>query len=485
MDVDKKMDQILEQVPDYQYFFTASEMDQRSFDLAKRFQDVVSVEKIGESRDKKPLYCLKIGKGSKTALLYGTPHPNEPIGSMMLDALSEILAANDELRESMDYTWYMIKSSDIDGLEKNAGWLKGPFTITNYQTHFFRPAFDQQVEWSFPVKYKNYEFNAPIPETQSIMRLIERVKPDFIYSLHNAGFGGAYWYMTDGEEELYKKMHQAALKQQIPLSLGEPEEPFCQRYADAIYQMTGLKARYDYYEEFLPNGNPEELLSGGCCSVEYAKEHVVPQVRMLVTEVPYYSNPVIASTKVTDIKRRDAVRVGYKLYLDDLKFAQSIYEQISNLFSIKNQFYLAVKEKLASIDSIEAGLKKLEMDTKDDPFATESQVFSSQQNMRFYSNLSLVLLRRACEEELQASVKGQTIFAGDVPEPANDFAEMSADKKMLLEAARDKVLTRERANLQDMEEHIEYEAIPIANLVKLQLECGLLYAQYVHDKSSR
>lgn len=461
--IEEYMDQILGQVPEYQYFFTASEMDQRSFDLEKRFPEIVSVEKIGDSRNGKPLYCLKIGEGSKTAVLYGTPHPNEPIGSMMLDALSEILAANDELRESMDYTWYMIKSSDIDGLEKNEGWLKGPFTITNYQTHFFRPAFEQQVEWSFPIKYKNYEFDAPIPETQSIMRLIERVKPDFIYSLHNAGFGGAYWYMTDGNEALYEKMHQAAQRQQIPLSLGEPEEPFCERYADAIYQMTGLKARYDYYEEFLPNGKPEESLSGGCCSVEYAKEYVVPDVRMLVTEVPYYSNPVIASTRLTSVKRRDAVKAGYELYLEDLKFVQSAYEQVKELFAAENQFHLAVKERLSSINSLEAGLQKLEADTKEDPFATESQVFSSGQNMKFYSNLSLVLFRRACEEELQREQENKK--------------ECSA----LLIAVRDKVWAREQANLEYMEKHIEYETIPIANLVKLQLECGLLYAQYIQD----
>lgn len=455
-----EMEKILNQVPEYSCFYTATEMDQRSFDLAKRFPEVVSVERIGSSRNEKPIYCLKIGHGKKTALMYGTPHPNEPVGSMMLDALSEILASNDELREKLDYTWYLIKSSDVDGLEKNEGWLKGPFTITNYQEHFFRPAFDQQVEWSFPITYKNYTFAEPIPETQCIMQLIQKVKPDFIYSLHNAGFGGAYWYMTDGNEELYDRMHQAAKKQQIPLSLGEPEEPFCERYADAIYQMTGLRDRYDYYETYIPDGHPEAFLNGGCCSAEYTQEHVNPEVKMLVTEVPYYSNAVIASKKMTDIRRRDAVKKGYEIYLGDLRFVQSVYQKVESFFAPKNQFYLAVKEKMGMLGSLEAGLNKLDADTKENPFATESQAFSNHYNMKFYSNLSLVLLRRACEEELNKK----------------EFFE--EQKERLLEA-RDQIWEREKTNLKQMEEEIEYEVIPVSNLVKLQLECGLIYAQYV------
>ncbi|MFR9256203.1 MAG: hypothetical protein ACLVJ6_12280 [Merdibacter sp.] len=95
---------------------------------------------------------------------YGTPHPNEPIGSMMLDAFTRILAEDPALRAALDYTWYIIKSSDVDGMAKNEGWFKGPFTISQYQHNFFRPAFDQQVEWSFPIDYKQYHFMRPRPK---------------------------------------------------------------------------------------------------------------------------------------------------------------------------------------------------------------------------------------------------------------------------------------------------------------------------------
>ena len=174
------MESILRRVPDYQEFFTVNEMNERSFALAKEHPEAVTLFEAGRSKLGQPIYCLKIGEGSKNALLYGTPHPNEPIGSMMLDAFTRILAEDPALRAALDYTWYIIKSSDVDGMAKNEGWFKGPFTISQYQHNFFRPAFDQQVEWSFPIDYKQYHFNAPTPETQCIMRLIDEVRPVFI-----------------------------------------------------------------------------------------------------------------------------------------------------------------------------------------------------------------------------------------------------------------------------------------------------------------
>ncbi len=44
---------------------------------------------------------------------------------MMLEYLSEKLASDDEFRKSFDYTWYLIKSIDIDGTKLNENWFKG------------------------------------------------------------------------------------------------------------------------------------------------------------------------------------------------------------------------------------------------------------------------------------------------------------------------------------------------------------------------
>src|SRR2546427_2940685 len=41
------------------------------------------------------------------------------------------------------------------------------------------------------------------PETAVLMRVMERVRPAFFYSLHNAGFCGVYFYVSRDRPELY------------------------------------------------------------------------------------------------------------------------------------------------------------------------------------------------------------------------------------------------------------------------------------------
>ena len=229
------LEDILEQIPDYKEFYTVDELDERTKKLAEKYPECVTVKELGKSKCGRSIYCLKIGSGSKNALLYGAPHPNEPVGTMMLDALSQILAENMSFREVMDYTWYIVKVSDVDGLCLNEGWFKGPHTITHYQHHFFRPSFAQQVEWSFPIDYKNYHFHQPTPETRCLMQLIEEIRPEFVYSLHNSGFGGCYWYLSKGTEELYRKIQKIPGKYEVPLRLGEAEMPYCKQFADAVF----------------------------------------------------------------------------------------------------------------------------------------------------------------------------------------------------------------------------------------------------------
>lgn len=449
---------ILEKVPDYQQFYDTDELNEQSFRLAREYPELVEIKEIGHSKMGKPIYCLKIGNGDKTALAYGTPHPNEPIGSMMLDALCNILVGDPELLQELGFTWYIIKSSDIDGLDRNKGWLKGPYTITNYQRNFFRPAFYQQVEWSFPVQYKKYQFDQPVLETRCIMELMERIRPDFIYSLHNSGFGGAYWYITDGDPELFSSLQEAAKKQRIPLNLGEPETPYGERFADAVFQMTGFRDRYDYLEQNLPDHNAEDVVNGGSCSFEYARRYN-PDVRMLVSEVPYFSNPLVSDTSLSDVKRKDALIEGYQIYLEDLDVLKLIDKELGDLFSADNQFFMAAKERMEMSEAVRANLHAIENSDQYDVAATKSQLFDNVNTMKFYSNLSLVLFRRACEEELEQNLSRE-----------------QADK---IRKAKEKAEIRETENLAWMEQSIDYDVIPIRNLVKVQLESGLLYAQYI------
>ena len=187
---------LIDTIPDYKGFFTVDEMDNSSKRLAEQYPECVSITEIGKSGSGNPLYCLKIGHGERNALFLGCPHPNEPIGAALLEHFTWSLAANKELQDELGYTCYVVKAWDCDGVRLNEKWLKGPFTITNYSRTFYRPAGFKQVDWTFPIDYKELHFNNAIPETRAVMRLIDEIRPSFIYSLHNAGFGGVYWYIS-------------------------------------------------------------------------------------------------------------------------------------------------------------------------------------------------------------------------------------------------------------------------------------------------
>ena len=80
---------LLENIPDYQSFLTVDELDESSRALAEHYPDAVSLFEMGRTKDGHPLLCLKIGDGPQNALMFGCPHPNEPIGTMMLEYFTE------------------------------------------------------------------------------------------------------------------------------------------------------------------------------------------------------------------------------------------------------------------------------------------------------------------------------------------------------------------------------------------------------------
>ena len=171
---------VIENIPDYQEFLTVAELDASSKELASCYPGQVELFSIGTSRAGHPILCLKIGNGPKHALMFACPHPNEPIGAMTVEYFSRVLAEHPEFTKETGYTWYLIKCVDPDGTKRNEGWFKGPFTLRNYAEHYYRPAMNEQVEWTFPIDYKKLHFHAPIPETQALMKLIDEVRPEFM-----------------------------------------------------------------------------------------------------------------------------------------------------------------------------------------------------------------------------------------------------------------------------------------------------------------
>jgi hypothetical protein len=458
---------LLDAIPDYQVFPTVAEMDESSRRLAAEYPGIVSIFEIGKTREQHPLYCLKIGEGTQNALIFGLPHPNEPIGVMLMEYFTRALAEDAELRRELGYTWYVVKAWDADGARLNEQWFKGPFTVSHYIRNFYRPAGHEQVDWTFPVDYKELHFHDSIPETRAMMGLIDKIKPRFIYSLHNAGFGGVYWYMTRPLTELFERLHAIPPKYRTPMHLGEPESPACLEYAKAIYAGLGITSEYDYMEKYGSMDMKEfaRTLRCGDCSASYAGQKY--NSFTLLTELPYFYDPRIEDQSPSDMSRGEAVLQKTREGLEVSAKQRAILALSRSYLSVDNHFMLAV-EAFTSLsgDTAEAVKKMVASDPEYARPATVAEKFDNLLVTKFYHTLVFGLLRRANESEL-ARMKA----AG----------EADAEKQGALERAAARAGEALEEMLGYLEENLHYRVVPIKNLVGIQLESGLLVAEYLKE----
>lgn len=449
---------VLADVPDYDTFLTVDEMDASTYALGESHPECVDVFKAGRSRAGHSILCIKIGNGPKNALAFGCPHPNEPIGSMTLEYLSRRLTEDSALREELGFTWYIIKCIDPDGTRLNESWFKGPFSLSEYTRNFFRPASPQQVEWTFPIDYKDLHFHEPLPETQTLMGLIERLKPEFMYSLHNAGFGGVYYYISDPAPDLYEPFHQLAVDAGLPLSLGEPEVPYAITFHPAIYKMLGAEASYDYYEKFT-SLDPARAITSGASSAEYARHFAEPFT--LVCELPYFYDARVDDQSSAGMSRREAVLEGAETEQAFYDRLNSLYLPVKPLLTVDSPFRKTVDNFIAiGISGLQAkkawaaGTDELSED------ATVAEWFDNLVVSRFYRGLLLgVFVRMLAEELAEGAEPRSTEFASAMTQAV---------------AFRDEWLVALEADL-------DYKVIPIRSLVSVQLGAALLAAQHVRD----
>lgn len=453
---------IITNVPDYKAFLTVDELDASARKLANEFPEAVTVFEAGRSRMGHSILCMKIGNGPKNALCVACPHPNEPIGAMTLEYFSLILAENDDLREELGYTWYMIKCIDPDGVRLNEKWFKGPFNVYNYIKNYYRPIGFEQVEWTFPIDYKELNFHNPLPETEALMALIQELKPAFLYSLHNAGFGGAYWYLTHDLPELYDDLRNSALKQGIPLNLGEPEEPFITKFSPAVFKNMTIGEAYDFIEKF--SGEKPNINNGTSCS-DYASS--ITDCVTLLPELPYFFDSRIEDLRNSEISRKEAILQNIKQSMDHFSRLDQLLAEVRPYISEQNPFVKLAEEAIQHIkEGSEAKIKWAESNPEFEKTASVAEVFDNLQAAKFYNGLYLGLTVRTLEFEIERQKR-----QGNRDDRAIKILVETFEKG-------EKIL---KEYCECLERELNYSVIPIQKLVRVQLESGLIVADYIRE----
>jgi len=443
---------VLAEVPSYKNFYTVDELEASSQELVHKYPLKTKLLKIGRSRKGEEIRALKIGCGKNAALLFGFPHPDEPIGSMMLEYLSWRLCETKTL-DRLDYTWYIVKCADPDGTRLNEGWFKGPFTPLNLALKDYYPPIHQSVEWTFPVRYKTLIWTKPMPETRALMRIIGEVKPQFMASLHNSGFGGVYYFVTSACRPLYKRFHDLVKNQGLPLHLGEPELPFMTKLAPAIFKADPISSYFDYLSKHT-NENPAKAIKTGASSDEYARK--VAGTFTLTCETPFFTDSSIGNGSKSDISRRGAILEGARILEDCYQFLKKEYPLVE--MSSKSR-----KQRRVFIDRVESSLNDLRIQVQAQKDWAMTEHDSDE--------------RATIAEKVDSCVLQKLNAMGHL---GWLYRYVNGTNNSRIENA---VLARIKELNREVERQLTWQVIPIRTLVRTQLGSVLLTAEYIQNKS--
>lgn len=386
-DPDKLFRSVADAMPDYADFLTVDELQSALEALRAKHPVEVRLRVVGTSAGGQPITECVIGHGRRHALLFGFPHPNEPIGSMMLHYLTQALATNATLRDHFDFTWHIVLCADPDKARLNEGWFKGPGSVTKYARHYYRPPSYQQVEWTFPVSYKKYTFATPSPEAKALMAIIDENRIEFSFGLHNSGFGGVYYYWSHDLPALYPTLYGHIARLGLPLHLGAPEVPWGVKLDDkAMFRMIYFTDEYDYMERYSPTP-PERLLNSGASSDDYVRDRY--QTLTVNCELPYFFDPRIEDTRPGTLTRRAATLESLAEQRSRTADLRRRFARVAPRLTAGSPFVDAIRETLRTAeDSMAAEEKMARTDAQFARVATVAEQWDTLTLRRFHALLT-------------------------------------------------------------------------------------------------
>jgi hypothetical protein len=297
-------------------------------------------------------------------------------------------------------------------------------------------------------------------ETRALMALIEQVRPDFMYSLHNSGFGGVYFYIWEAAPPLYEPFHKLVESQGLPLHLGEPEMPYEIEYASAIYKDSSITAEYDYLEEHTST-DPAEIITGGTLSFEYARAFCDPFT--LICEMPCFYHPAINDTSASDMVRRDAILQAIEETEEDINFLKGLYDAVKSELTVPSPFRDAIEETLrTSLAELAAEENWARANPRTAEAATVAEKFDSLVIHRFYRLFGLGMFVRMLDAQIAVTGESPSLFS-----------------------AREAARAAFEARSADLEAELDYTVVPIQKLVRVQLGSALLAADYAARRQAQ
>ena len=387
-------DDIISAIPEYSRFPSIAEIEAVTDEMAE--WPGVSVWTPGHSRAGRPIRCVEVGHGPRRVLLVGFPHPEEPVGALTLDHLLR-LAAETDLAERLGIRLCVIRVADCDTARLNEVWFETPYDLEAYVAGAYRPPWLEQVEWTYPARYKDYAFDAPIPETQAVMAAIAAAPLDFTSALHNCHFGGTYFYASNANPRLVAELGDLVRSAGLPLHLGEPEAPFVPTLGPGVYRDVGIEEEYGYYVS--AGEDPLHNMITGTGHSAYARA-AWPQCVSLMSEVPSFTSAAISDLSPAGMTRGDAQREGMAAVRGHVAWLAARLEDVGASLTQDTPWRRAVEGYIAATRSaLEAQEKWLATEALATQEATVAQVVDNRYLHEAYALLRLGQFARAMDAE--------------------------------------------------------------------------------------
>ena len=267
---------VVDQVPQYFTLPTLDEVTQKTRDTLLRWPELVSVRPLGASLASEPIDMVSVGSGPLSVLLIGTPHPNETIGLLTIEYLIQAVVEHQSLRD--DCTWHFVKSIDPDGLRLNENWLSKPADMAAYLSGFYRPAFTEQGEYTFPLDVPGYRFDKDVPENLAYREAIRLARPHLVVPLHNSDFGGGVFFVSGDVPHLAKALSE------LPAKFGLSLETTGDLVFGTQDLAPGVSRMMDTPEPIIPGDDDRFWRAGRSCLSYCSQEGALG----LIPEAPYW-----------------------------------------------------------------------------------------------------------------------------------------------------------------------------------------------------
>lgn len=319
--------------------------------------DVARVERLGLSREGRPIDLISVGRGGRAALIVGAPHANEPIGCATIIRLLTHLARDRALREGSGWQWHFIPAIDIDGIALNEGWFRGERTLQRYLDNFYRPPFRLQPEYAFPLDVAGYRFDEQTPESSCWRLALDRIRPQLQCSLHGADTGGSFFIVSGCRPRLCEALTDLPARSAITLNtIGDASVELAE-LAPGIFSFPSIDSMIE--KAVAAHRPPEDVWNAGDSSAGYSTKRF--GTFNMVCEVPLWrdarerdsrdSGRTLAEVISEQIRMMRADEILLKPFLPALR-AQSGGTAAALFASVQE----AVRETSGAVEELE-GLK--------------------------------------------------------------------------------------------------------------------------------